>query len=59
MYKLTNAAYQAYKKFYTDRDYEQLDLFRLLRDEFEVSSAIYPGCYIQSHPPSFPPRGLY
>ena len=59
MTQATNAAYQAYKKFYIDRDYEQLDLFRLLRDEFEVSSAIYPGSYIQISPSLIYPHVAY
>lgn len=59
MTQATNAAYQAYKKFYIDRDYEQLDLFRLLRDEFEVSSAIYPGSYIQISPSFIFPHVVY
>lgn len=45
-----NNAYQAYKKYYIDREYEQVDLFRLLKNEFDISSAIYPGSYIQISP---------
>jgi hypothetical protein len=29
----TNLAFQAYKKYYIERDYEQVDLFRLLKAE--------------------------
>ncbi len=43
-------AYQAYKKYYIDRDYEQVDLFRLLRNEFNIASAVYPGSYIHISP---------
>jgi len=45
-----NAALQAYKKYYINRDYEQVDLFRLLRNEFGISKVIYPGSYIQISP---------
>ena len=59
MTQATNAAYQAYKKYYIDRDYEQLDLFRLLRDEFDIANAIYPGCYIQISPSFIYPFVVY
>lgn len=59
MNKSTNPAYQAYKKYYIDRDYEQVDLFRLLRDEFDIASAIYPGSYIQISPSFIYPFVVY
>jgi len=45
-----NAAIEAYNKYYVDRDYEQVDLWRLLRDKFGISKVIYPGSYIQISP---------
>jgi hypothetical protein len=33
-----------------DRDYEQVDLWRLLRNQFGISKVIYPGSYIQISP---------
>ena len=54
-----SSAYQAYKMYYIDRDYEQLDLFRLLRDEYKVNSAIYPGSYIQISPSFIYPYVVY
>ena len=42
-----NAAIEAYKKYYLGRDYEQVDLWRLLRDKFGISDVVYPGSYIQ------------
>ncbi len=50
MTKPENAARQAYQKYYIGRDYEQVDLFRLLKNRYGISSAIYPGCYIQISP---------
>ncbi len=41
---------KAYKKYYIDRDYEQVDLWRLLRNQFQISKVIYPGSYIQISP---------
>lgn len=55
----TTKALQAYKKYYIDREYEQVDLFRLLRDQFDISSAIYPGSYIQVSPSFVFPRVVY
>ena len=54
-----NNAYQAYKKYYIDREYEQVDLFRLLKNEFDISSAIYPGSYIQISPSFIFPYVVY
>ena len=55
----SNSAYLAYKKYYIDRDYEQIDLFRLLRNEFDIASAIYPGSFIQISPSFIFPYVVY
>lgn len=41
---------EIYKKYYIDRDYEQIDLFQLLQQQFDINNAIYPGCYVQISP---------
>ena len=43
-------ALQLYQEFYVDRDYEGLDLFRLLRDRYGVQSALYPGSFLHLTP---------
>ena len=43
-------AVQIYKKYYIDRDYEQLDLFRLINRTYEITRAIYPGSYVHISP---------
>ena len=43
-------AIQTYQKFYIDSDYEQVDLFRLLKNTYEITSVIYPGSYIHISP---------
>ena len=43
-------AIQAYKNYYIDRDYEQVDLFRLLKNTFEITRVVYPGSYIHISP---------
>lgn len=52
-------AVEAYKKFYVDRDYEQVDLWRLLKDQFGISKVIYPGSYIQVSPSFVFPYVVY
>jgi hypothetical protein len=54
-----NNAVEAYKKYYVERDYEQVDLWRLLRDEFGISKVIYPGSYIQISPSFIFPFVVY
>ena len=54
-----NKATQTYQKYYIDRAYEQVDLFRLLKNEFNISSAIYPGSYIQISPSFIFPYVVY
>jgi len=50
MSALNNNASDVYKKYYIDRDYEQVDLWLLLNNHFEISKVIYPGSYIQISP---------
>ena len=50
MKKAHHQALQAYQKYYSDRDYEQVDLFRRLRDAYGITCAVYPGSYIQVSP---------
>ena len=59
MTKQENEAFEAYQKYYIDRDYEQVDLFRLLKDRFGISKAIYPGCYIHVSPSFVFPEVVY
>jgi len=43
-------AIQAYIHYYIDRDYEQVDLFRLLKKTYGRMKVIYPGSYIHISP---------
>jgi hypothetical protein len=43
-------AIQAYKQYYMDRDYEQVDLFRLLKKTYGLRNVIYPGSFIHISP---------
>jgi len=57
--KTNNQVLQAYQKYYIDRDYEQVDLFRLLHKEYRISNAVYPGSYIQISPSFIYPYAVY
>ena len=50
---------QSYKKYYIDRDYEQIDLFQLIKRTFEIKRAIYPGSYIHISPSFIFPDVVY
>lgn len=39
-----------YKEFFTDRDFERLDLFQLLAERYGICSAVYPGSYVHVTP---------
>jgi hypothetical protein len=52
-------AFAAYKKYYIDRDYEQVDLFRLLKNAYGIANAVYPGSYIQISPSFIFPFVVY
>ena len=52
-------AQHTYKKYYIDRHYEQIDLFRLLKDRYSVSNAIYPGSFVQISPSFIFPHVVY
>lgn len=48
--KKANDVIQIYRKYYVDRDYEQLDLFQLLKDEFKIQKVVYPGSFVHISP---------
>jgi hypothetical protein len=46
----SNYVTQTYKKYYSDRDYEQIDLFRLINEKWEINRAVYPGSFVHISP---------
>lgn len=48
--KSSNFITQTYKKYYSDRDYEQIDLFRQIKDKWGIKRAVYPGSYVHISP---------
>ncbi len=59
MADISSQAFLAYKKYYIDRDYEQVDLWRLLKVEFNITKAVYPGSYIHISPSFIYPYVMY
>ncbi len=39
-----------YSKFYIEREYEQVDLYGLLKAKYSVNKVMYPGSYVQVSP---------
>lgn len=39
-----------YKEYFVDNSFERLALFQLLRERFDISSAIYPGSFVHITP---------
>jgi pyoverdine/dityrosine biosynthesis protein Dit1 len=48
--KLMSFVNKTCKKYYTDRDYEQIDLFRLIKKKWDIDRVIYPGSYVHISP---------
>ena len=46
----SNFVETTFKKYYSDRDYEQIDLFRLIKDKYDVKKVVYPGSYVHISP---------
>ena len=59
MAELNKQAIEAYEKYYVKRDYEQVDLWRLLKNQFGISKVVYPGSYIQISPSFIYPYVVY
>jgi len=57
--ELNKQAIEAYEKYYVKRDYEQVDLWRLLKNQFGISKVVYPGSYIQISPSFIYPYVVY
>lgn len=56
---MTAPAPALYKQFFVDKADERVDLFRKIADQFDVSSALYPGSFVQVSPSFVIPRVVY
>lgn len=59
MSKSNSKTIELYEKYYIDRDYEQVDLFRLLKKGFNINSAIYAGSYVHISPAFIFPKTVF
>ncbi|MBD3184003.1 hypothetical protein GF312_17090 [Candidatus Poribacteria bacterium] len=50
---------ELYKKYYIDRDYEYLDLFVKLNQEYEIEKVLYPGSFVHITPSFVFPHIVY
>lgn len=48
-----------YKQHFIDKADERIDLFRKLKQRFDVKNALYPGCFVQISPSFVIPRVVY
>jgi hypothetical protein len=48
-----------YKQFFVDKADERVDLFRKIANQFDVTSALYPGSFVQISPSFVIPRVVY
>lgn len=48
-----------YNKYYTERDFERLDLFQELAQVYGVQSSLYPGSFVHISPSFVYPRTAY
>lgn len=52
-------AFEAYQKYYIERNYEQVDLFRILKSTYKINKVIYPGSFIHISPSFIFPEVVY
>lgn len=48
-----------YKEYYVDRNFEGLDLFEKLHQQYEIHSALYPGSFVHITPSLVYPKTVY
>ena len=48
-----------YNKYYKNRSFEQEDVFRAILDKYNISSALYPGCFVHITPSFTFPKVIY
>lgn len=53
------AAISIYKKYHIDRNFERLGMFLLLREKFNIKSALYPGSFVHITPSFAIPKVIY
>ncbi len=54
-----NKNLELYKKYFIDNEFERLHLFELLRDTYQIKSAIYLGSFVHITPAFFYPKTAF
>ena len=47
---MSKSALDLYKKYFQDRQFERLDLFEIIAENFDVQRALYPGSFVHITP---------
>lgn len=48
-----------YDHYFVDKDFERLDLFKLLAERYSITSALYPGSFVHVTPSFVYPKTVY
>lgn len=56
---MTISALDLYNKYFLERNFERLDLFRIIADKFNVQRVLYPGCFVHVTPSFVFPDVVY
>lgn len=56
---MTGSSLYLYEKFFQERQFERLDLFQTISDEFKVQRALYPGSFVHVTPSFVFPDVVY
>ena len=56
---MTKSMLDLYRRYFVERQFERLDLFQLIADEFEVKCVLYPGSFVHITPSFIFPSVVY
>lgn len=48
-----------YKKYYVDRQFEQQEVFKALKEKYAIDSVLYPGSFVHTTPSFAFPKAVY
>jgi len=56
---MPNFVPELYNKYFTDRQFERLDLFQIISDKFDIQCVLYPGSFVHVTPSFVFPHVVY
>ena len=56
---MSNFAHELYRKYFTDRQFERLDLFQIISGKFDIQRVLYPGSFVHVTPSFVFPYVVY